>query len=134
METFQYAPGDTIIAEGTHGEQTYLIKEGQVLICKETGKGRISIAVLSEGEVFGEMYLFDDTGFRSASVVAQTAVSVEVIPREEMERQLQTAPPIVISIMKTLSTRLAQTSQENSLLKFKVNASPLRKLARMLGL
>ncbi len=79
MKTQSYAAGETIIAEGTHGTSTFLITEVQVLICKETGsKGRIPIATLSRGEVFGEMYLFDDTGFRSASVIAQTAVTVEV--------------------------------------------------------
>lgn len=133
METRSYSAGEIIVAEGTHGDQTFLITAGSVQICKETGKGRITIATLSEGEVFGEMYLLEETGFRTASVIATTAVTVEVIPREEMEQQLAGTPSIVLSMMKTLSTRLAQTSQENSLLKFQVS-SPLKKIARRLGL
>ena len=100
------------------------------MICKETGgTRRIPIAVLTDGEVFGEMYLFDDTGFRTASVVAQTAVTVEIIPKEEMDQYLATTPPIVVSMIKTLSARLAQTSQENSILKYRSHGF----LKRLLG-
>lgn len=122
MTIKQFAAGEVIIAEGTYGAQTFLIQHGQVLICKETGgSNRIPITVLKPGEVFGEMYLFDDTGFRTASVVAQTDVTLEVISREDMEVHLAQTPPIVQSMIKTLSTRLAETSQENSLLKYRMS-------------
>lgn len=128
MTIKQYSSGEVIIAEGTYGTQTFLIREGRVMICKETGgKTRIPITVLTAGEVFGEMYLFDDTGFRTASVVAQGDVTVEIIPKEEMENYLASTPPIVVSMIKTLSARLAQTSQENSILKYRRHGV-LRKL------
>jgi CRP-like cAMP-binding protein len=133
MHEKKFKAGDIIIAEGTHGDETFLIQEGQVQICKETGKSRILIATLSKGEVFGEMYLFDDTGFRSASVVACTDVVVQVIPRHMMQQHLADTPPIVLSIMRTLSARLAQTSQENSILKFKSSGGLFSKLAKLLG-
>lgn len=132
MNIQKYASGEVIIAEGTYGSQTFLIQEGRVMICKETGgMSRIPIAVLKEGEVFGEMYLFDDTGFRTASVVAQGDVTVEIIPKEEMERHLTATPPIVVSMIKTLTARLAQTSQENSLLKYRQSSNPLKVLLRL---
>jgi CRP-like cAMP-binding protein len=121
MNIQKYADNDVIIAEGTYGTQTFQIKEGRVIICKETGGvSRIPIAVLTEGEVFGEMYLFDDIGFRSASVLAQGDVTLEVIPKEEMESYLSSTPPIVRSMVKTLAARLAKTSQENSVLKYQI--------------
>lgn len=131
MNIRKYSSGEVIIAEGTYGTQTFLITEGRVMICKETGGGsRIPIAVLKTGEVFGEMYLFDDTGFRTASVVAQGDVAVEIIPREQMQEHLAQTPPIVVSMIKTLTARLAQTSQENSLLKYRMGG-PLKKLMRL---
>ncbi len=133
MSIRKYSSGEVIIAEGTYGTQTFLVKEGRVMICKETGGvSRIPIAVLTAGEVFGEMYLFDDTGFRTASVVAQGDVTVEIIPKEEMEQHLANTPDIVVSMIKTLTARLAQTSQENSLLKYRMT-NPLTKLVRLLG-
>lgn len=133
MNIRKYSSGEVIIAEGTYGTQTFLVKEGRVMICKETGGlSRIPIAVLKAGEVFGEMYLFDDTGFRTASVVAQGDVTVEIIPKEEMEKYLSETPPIVVSMIKTLTARLAQTSQENSILKYRMGG-PLKKLMRFLA-
>lgn len=132
MNIRKYASGEVIIAEGTYGSQTFLIQEGRVMICKETGgMSRIPIAVLKTGEVFGEMYLFDDTGFRTASVVAQGDVTVEIIPKEEMEKYLAATPPIVVSMIRTLTARLAQTSQENSLLKYRRSSNPLKILMRL---
>ncbi len=133
MNTQTFAANDIIIAEGTYGSQTFLIKEGTVMICKETGKkGRMQIALLSEGEVFGEMYLLDDAGSRSASVIAQTPVTVEIIDKQEIEQHLAATPPIVFSILKTLSSRLAQMSQENTLLKLEQSKNPLNKLLQLL--
>lgn len=133
MNIRKYTSGEVIIAEGTYGNQTFLVKEGRVMICKETGGvSRIPIAVLKEGEVFGEMYLFDDTGFRTASVVAQGDVTLEIIPKEEMEKYLASTPPIVLSMIKTLTARLAQTSQENSILKYRMN-NPLKRLMKFLA-
>ncbi|WP_373533221.1 Crp/Fnr family transcriptional regulator [Vampirovibrio sp.] len=128
MNTRKYTDGEVIIAEGTYGTQTFQIQEGRVVICKETGGVcRIPISVLTAGEVFGEMYLFDDIGFRTASVVAQGDVLLEVIPKEEMERHLSATPPVVLSMIKTLAVRLAETSQENSLLKYRMS-HPLKTL------
>ena len=134
MTIRQYAPGETILAEGTFGDQTYLIQEGEVRICKETGREKITLTTLQPGEVFGEMYLLDETGFRSASAIAETAVTVEVMTREEMEAHLAATPPIMMSIMQTLSKRLSHTSQENALLKFRGGRDPWHRLARKLGL
>lgn len=134
MAIKHYKPGEVIIAEGTYGDQTFLILKGRVMICKETGgTSRIPITVLMEGEVFGEMYLFNETGFRTASVVAQSDVTVEVIEREDMERHLSRTPPVVVSMIKTLSARLSQTSQENTLLKYR-NQGGLRNIfTRLFG-
>ena len=118
MQVKSYTAGETIIAEGTHGTDVFVVTAGEVLICKETGKkGRIPIATLGVGEVFGEMHMLDDVGFRSATDMAKTDVTLEIIPKDEMERHFENTPPIVYSILQTLSKRLAATSQENSILK-----------------
>ena len=118
MSIHTYQPGDLILAEGTYGSQTFLIQTGEVMICKDIdGNQRIPIATLGEGEMFGEMCLFEETGARTASVVAQTEVHVQLIPRESIEQAMAETPSIVLALLKTLSTRLAQTSQQNIKLK-----------------
>lgn len=118
MSILTYQPGDLILTEGTYGNQTFLIQSGEVMICKDIdGHQRIPIATLGEGEMFGEMCLFEETGARTASVVAQTAVHVELIPRQQIEQAMAEAAPIIQALLKTLSHRLAQTSRQNIKLK-----------------
>ncbi len=116
LQTF--SAGEVIIAEGTSGSHCFLIEEGQVLICKTLlGKQRIPIATLVSGELFGEMSLFDESGIRSASAIAETEVTVQLIPRETLSQALSETPTIIQALLKTLSSRLAQTSQQNTDLK-----------------
>lgn len=118
--TRQFKAGEKIIAEGTFGTETFRIHQGEVLICKETGKKNpIVLAELRQGEVFGEMYVFENSGFRSASAIAKTDVEVEVISREEIIEQLQATPPVIRDILVSLNKRLEGTSQDFSLASLK---------------
>ena len=44
-------PGDTIIAEGSHAAEMYLIGDGQVQVARPDG---LVVAVLGKGNFFGE--------------------------------------------------------------------------------
>ena len=133
MKSKTYGAGDKIIAEGTQGRETYLIQAGVVLICKETGKsGPIPIARLSKGEVVGEMYLMDVPGFRTATAIAESEVTVDILTETEMTAYLEQTPAVVRSILKTVCNRLAQTSQECSILKFKQQAFSVKGIIDML--
>ncbi len=111
-----FNPGEKIVAEGIYGDETFLIVEGSVIIRKETGqKNPITLAELGPNEVFGEMYIFDHAGFRSASAIAKSEVTVKVIQREELERELKKSSPIIQEMLKSMNKRLEGTSQDYSL-------------------
>lgn len=121
--TRQFKAGEKIIAEGTFGTETFRIQQGEVLICKETGKKTpMVLAELHSGEVFGEMYVFENSGFRSASAIAKTDVAVEVIGRDEIVKQLEATPPVIRDILMSLNKRLEGTSQDFSLASLKKSA------------
>lgn len=116
MGARSYNVGEKIIAEGTFGTETYFIESGTVDIQKETGNTNpVVLASLTEGDVFGEMYLFGPAGFRSASAVAKTPVTVHVADRVEMETELAQTPHRIKTLLQTLNKRLETTSQEFSL-------------------
>lgn len=114
MAQLTYQQGETILVEDTPGDQSFRILSGEVMICKSTQRkgGSIQLARLGAGEIFGEMYLLDQTGYRSASAVAATDVTVEVISREEMLEKIQSVPPEMLSAMGALSRRLRNTSRQ----------------------
>ena len=54
----EYAKGTTIIKEGSRGEWVYIILEGKVKVKKMSPKGLVSVDTLKEGDIFGEMVLW----------------------------------------------------------------------------
>lgn len=107
----QFGKGEVIIPEGTKGDRTYRIVSGEVLICKKNGQGKmIPIARLGEGEIFGEMYLFENSGVRSASVIASSDVKVEVFFQDAIQRDLEESPPEVAQMLRAFNRRLRNTT------------------------
>ena len=76
----QYEKGDTIIKEGSRGAWVYIILEGVVKVKKMTAKGLVTVDTLTEGEIFGEMVLWQLGKIsRTASIVAETRVKVGLL-------------------------------------------------------
>ncbi|WP_373532185.1 cyclic nucleotide-binding domain-containing protein [Vampirovibrio sp.] len=106
-----FGKGETIFPEGTKGDRIYRIISGEVLICKKGVQGKtIPITKLGEGEIFGEMYLFDGSGSRSASVVAASDLKVEVYFEDEIQAELINAPPEVQQMLTSFTNRLKNTT------------------------
>jgi CRP-like cAMP-binding protein len=120
MSTRTFQAGDLILAEGADGGEAFLIRSGKVQICKSIGAHEpIPIADLGEGEILGEMFMFEEAGLRTASVIAATDVKIELIPTATMEKAMAETPEIIQALLKTLSSRLAQTSRQNIELQLK---------------
>jgi CRP-like cAMP-binding protein len=106
-----FGKGEIIFPEGAKGDRIYRIISGEVLICKKSAQGKtIPISKLSEGEIFGEMYLFDGTGDRSASVMAVSDLKVEVYFEDEIQAELANAPPEVKQMLTSFTNRLKNTT------------------------
>lgn len=110
--TQQFIKGQTILQEGTLGDRTFRILSGEVIICKKNDRGDlVPIAKLGTGEMFGEMYLFDDSRTRTASAIALTGdVNLEVIFQDELQGMLGNLHPAVNRIFQGLSMRLQRIS------------------------
>lgn len=79
IETRRYAPQQTVIREGDQASEAYTIRSGTAAVLKRNSKGEeVPIAVLEEGEIFGEMGLILDRP-RSATVRARTALVIDVV-------------------------------------------------------
>jgi len=105
-------PRDSIVfQEGDVGDALYVLKEGKVKVMLADEEGReVIVSVLSPGECFGEMALFD-SGLRCARVVAMSPCSVMVMPRPNFQRWLADNPSVSMSIIQELSHRLRRANQ-----------------------
>jgi CRP-like cAMP-binding protein len=112
----RYRNGTRIMAEGEQGLTLYLIVKGQVRISKHVaGVGDEALAVLGEGQHFGEMSVLDGT-VRSADAFAITDAALIAITREDLigllENDKELAYRILWSIVRTLSARLRETNEK----------------------
>ncbi len=101
----RFSPGDIIITQGDEGDCAYLIEEGQVEIAIDQPDGsRQTIATRGPGTIIGEMAIIDNHR-RSANVIAQTNCVLIEVSRDEFNRRLHTADPVVRMIMLVILTR-----------------------------
>ena len=69
MITRSYSKGKMVVIEESMGRTFFLIKSGAVKVTRMSDDGReVILAMLGEGDFFGEMALLDGEG-RSANVV-----------------------------------------------------------------
>jgi len=110
--TRQFTKGQTILLEGTPGDSTFRILSGEVIVCKKSDAGeQVPIAKLGEGEMFGEMYLFNTNLNRTASVIALSSdVDLEVLPQDEVRAMMTGLHPAINRIFEGLCMRLQKVS------------------------
>ncbi len=101
----QYSDGDIIFQEGQVSDMAFVIVEGHVKIAKSHEKGAVPLAVLGPGELFGEMGVLDG-GTRSATALAQGAVTLKAIPGETFLDNLKSDPDMALAVMGRLVQRL----------------------------
>ncbi|MGD8979774.1 MAG: Crp/Fnr family transcriptional regulator [candidate division WOR-3 bacterium] len=109
--------GEVLFNEGDKGEIMYLIREGKIKITKGKGDEEKTLAVLKEGDFFGEMAIIDGSP-RSAGAVAVTPVSLLVIDKESFKEKLR-ENPLIEYVLETLTRRLRTADEQIRLLTIK---------------
>lgn len=96
-----FKKGDTLLLEGSSGQEMYVLREGTV----EIRVGAVPIAVLKPGEFFGEMALIDEQA-RSATVVALSDGATIPISKQRFTFLVQNHPFFALEVMRVLVDRL----------------------------
>ncbi len=106
-----YAPGEYVVREGELGTSMYFIRRGSVEVLKQgdaPGEA-LRLAVLEEGDTFGEMELID-VQKRSASVRALDPLTVFALSNDDLfaifESDVNTFVVILMNIAREISRRL----------------------------
>src|SRR3990172_368298 len=87
----KFAPGENIVEQGGPGDYYYVIKAGRVgvLVRKKNEQEQSQVAVLGEGESFGEEALIREQK-RNATVRALEETSVLALDKKDFDRVLRT--------------------------------------------
>lgn len=106
-----YEGGEFIIRQGDEGDCMYVIQDGQVEVVKVKGNDIVRLAVLGQGDFFGEMAIFERET-RSATVRALGNVRLLTVDSKTFLRRIQEDPSLAFRIVKTMSSRINQLNQE----------------------
>jgi CRP-like cAMP-binding protein len=106
----QYPAGAVIVGEGEQGNRMYFLSAGHVAVVKDHGSAHpVVLARLGPGEFFGEMSLVESV-VRSASVVADDAVTACTLKGTDFHRLYQYRPEqygiVMLNLARDLSRRL----------------------------
>ncbi len=112
--------GQYVFREGEPGDALYLITAGKVRISRDVaGMGEEALAILGEGDAFGEMSLIDESP-RSADARVHESCELLVIKKEALEDLLflekDLAYELLWNFVRILSRRLRETNDKMTFL------------------
>ena len=100
-----YHDGDIIVRQGEEGNCMYVIQRGEVEVLLKKGDKDVCVAVLREGDFFGEMALFGRE-VRSATVRAKGEVTALTLEKKSFLRRVHEDPSLAFSILEKMSQRI----------------------------
>jgi len=107
MKTVKHPAGHEIIVKGENGVGFMIILDGAVTVATVQGKAR----KLGPGDSFGEMALLDHEG-RSATIKADTEVSLATIPEWNFKPFLKEHPEVAYRLLQVLSRRVRNAESD----------------------
>lgn len=110
--------GRTIIRQGDLGQEFAVIVAGEAEVVKDGEP----VARIGPGTYFGEVALLDSIT-RTASVVAVTDMTLEVIDRRGFNTLLDDLPALAHSMLKGMAHRLAELEDELQVLRKTITKS-----------
>ena len=110
-QRMSYEAGDVIFREGDTAEAVYVILEGIVDVIREAPTGRVRLAQIGEGNMFGETGVLCDQA-RTATIEAATPVSVLQLDRYTFNEVARDVPQLTLAIAKELARRLEFMNQQ----------------------
>ena len=104
MKREQHSEGSTIIRQGDPGEKFYMIRSGAVNVQRETAQGRVLVAVLKEGEFFGEAALITGAP-RNATIVAAMDADLYALDRADFRAAIDDSPTFKDQLIRVFTQR-----------------------------
>lgn len=106
----KYRKGQALILEEQPSETLFIIREGYVKLLKITAQGKEQILrVLSTGEFFGELSIFNSGETSNFSAYALEDTDVCLLTKSDMELIIQENPDISLKLLQSITKRLAAT-------------------------
>ncbi|ARV57786.1 transcriptional regulator [Nostocales cyanobacterium HT-58-2] len=114
----EYPSGRAVLMEDAWGNAVYFIVSGWVKVRRTLGEDSVTLAILGQGDFFGEMAILDESP-RSTDVIALSPVKLLSISRERFIQILFRDPQLHHRMLQLMVRRLRQTN-----LRLQMRSSP----------
>lgn len=124
-----YAPGDVIIKQGEDGTDICVILSGKADITVDKDGASQYIATISQGDIFGEMVLINETK-RTANIICKEKCAVLVLSFDNFYKFFSKNPSVfalmVLNVTRLITKRLKHSNTVIQELNAKIekNSSP----------
>jgi len=102
--------GATIVKSGEPGDSFYVILEGEAKVVNESVR---TINRVLPGDYFGEISLIDG-GPRTATVIAETPMTVLTLERSGFRRVIESEPEVAVKILASIATMLRRLQRSTT--------------------
>jgi len=109
-EEVRFMEGASIVRQGDAGDTFFVILEGEAKVAGPSGR---VVNRLRPGEFFGEISLLDG-GPRTASVVAETPLTMLALSRASMLRLVQREPAVGVRLLGHVAMMLRRLERSAS--------------------
>ena len=109
-EQVRFMEGATVVRQGDDGDTFFVILEGEAKVAGPSGR---VVNRLRPGEFFGEISLLDG-GPRTASVVAETPLTMLALSRASLLRLVQREPAVGVRLLGHVAMMLRRLERSAS--------------------
>jgi CRP/FNR family transcriptional regulator, cyclic AMP receptor protein len=109
----RYEAGAIIFKEGDRADGVYLIEIGCVELLKKKGDTKISLGVIGEKQIFGEMAVIDNAP-RSATAIAKEETLCYIISNENFANKLSKLEPFMKGMFRILTSKIKAMNEKLS--------------------
>ncbi len=112
-ESQAYRDQERLFEKGDEGDAAFIIIDGKVDVLVPVDGGEQSVAILGEGEIFGELAVICDQS-RSSAIAARSELEVLRLDRSVVLNLMREFPDISLEMVRILGGRLERTTRELS--------------------
>jgi len=106
-----YTDGQFIVRQGEIGDCMFAVQEGRLEVLKAGKAGDVRVGVLEQGDIFGEMAIFEHER-RSATIRVLGEARVLTVDKKTFLRRVQEDPSLAFNLVRMMSKRIRSLSTE----------------------
>ena len=101
-----YSGESMVFCECQSGQELYIIQKGHVKITKIVDDNEVLLAVLKEGDMFGEMALLENKPRSASAIVTEEGAQLMAISYKNFTHLVSTQPQLIASLTTTFAERI----------------------------